>query len=458
MQSNRPIYSLSFCMLSTLFFINSPSLLASEQVKEYPAVLAGHAILPAKSFISPPNDAPQNVQISGKYINAKRNDTVNSVEGLSAGRPTGIKTPFKGQPLQGHSGIKHMADGSFWIITDNGAGNKANSPDFMLYLNHYQVDFKTGEFKRLKTIFLHDPDKKIPFNIINESTKERYLTGSDLDPESFQIIGDQFWIGDEFGPYLIKADSNGKILALFETKVDNKIIKSPDHYTLKTPNTPQDQVTFDIKRSKGFEGMAMSPDGTKLYALLEGPIWNQDKKHYENHNGQTYLRIVEFDVAKEQWTGNYWTYPLALNTNAIGDFNMIDNNRGLVIERDDGEGVKEKSCTDPKNTTHCFSNLPKFKRVYLIEFNDKNVNKGVNKLGYIDLLNIKDPNKLARKPLSEGVFKFPFFTIENVDIVDDKHIVVGNDNNLPFSSSRDPNIADDNELILLDVHQLLNIK
>ena len=50
---------------------------------------------------------------------------------------------------------------------------------------------------------------------------------------------------------------------------------------------------------------------------------------------------------------------------------------------------------------------------------------------------------------------FPFFTIENVDIVDARHIVVGNDNNLPFSSSREPNKADDNELILLEVAEFL---
>ena len=53
---------------------------------------------------------------------------------------------------------------------------------------------------------------------------------------------------------------------------------------------------------------------------------------------------------------------------------------------------------------------------------------------------------------------FPFFTIENVDEVDDKHIVVGNDNNLPFSSSRDPNKADDNELVLLQVEALLKAR
>ena len=75
-----------------------------------------------------------------------------------------------------------------------------------------------------------------------------------------------------------------------------------------------------------------------------------------------------------------------------------------------------------------------------------------------DLMAIADPLKLARKPLTNGVLTFPFFTIENVDIVDANHIVVGNDNNLPFSSSREPNKADDNELILLEVGEFLKAR
>jgi hypothetical protein len=78
--------------------------------------------------------------------------------------------------------------------------------------------------------------------------------------------------------------------------------------------------------------------------------------------------------------------------------------------------------------------------------------------GYIDLMNMQDPNKLARKPLVNGALSFPFFTIENVDVVDATHIVVGNDNNLPFSSSRDPNKADDNELVLLEVGEFLKAR
>jgi hypothetical protein len=71
---------------------------------------------------------------------------------------------------------------------------------------------------------------------------------------------------------------------------------------------------------------------------------------------------------------------------------------------------------------------------------------------------IADPRKLAKKPLNAGVLTFPFFTIENVDIVDERHIVVGNDNNLPYSSSRGPNMADDSELVLLEVESFLKAR
>lgn len=135
-----------------------------------PVTLAGHAILPAKTLIPAPKDAPVDLQVSGKFTTGKRVEQLGSVEGLSAGRPTGLSLPFDGQPVQGHSGIQRMDDGSFWLLTDNGAGSKANSPDFMLFLNRYQLDFKSGEFKRLETIFLHDPDKKVPFRIVHEST------------------------------------------------------------------------------------------------------------------------------------------------------------------------------------------------------------------------------------------------------------------------------------------------
>jgi hypothetical protein len=426
----------------------------------FPATLAGHAILPALSFIDAPEDAPADLKISGKFTGPanKRTDTVGSIMGLSGGRPTGISLPFKGQPLQGFSGIKVMQDGTFWVITDNGMGAKANSPDSMLYLNNFKIDWATGKVERLATIFLSDPDRKVPFRIANEGTDRRYLTGSDFDIESFQPIGDKIWIGDEFGPYLIRIDRSGKVEAMIETTAEGKPVRSPDNFNVTIPGTPDGKLDFNLRRSKGFEGMAASPDGRFLYAMLEGPLWDAEKKSWETENGKEYLRVLEFDVGAEKWTGRFWKYPLEATGQAIGDFNMIDATTGLVIERDNGEGTPDKACPEGQKRTDCFDTPAKFKRVYKVEFGDANAGGMMRKIGYIDLLAIRDPNGLARQGGKDGVLAFPFFTIENVDVVDGSHIIVGNDNNLPFSSSRNPNKADDNEFVLLEVGDLLKAR
>ena len=200
-------------------------LLATHAVAQtkYPAVLEGHAILPAMTLVPAPADAPQELQISGRYAGpaGQRVDTPESVPATSAlsdkaaPRPTGLSLPLKGQPVQGFSGIKNLKDGTFLTLTDNGFGSKANSPDAMLMFHIVKPDWKSGAVERVSTVFLSDPDRKVPFRIVNENTPRRYLTGSDFDIESIQPIGDALWFGDEFGPFLIKTDRSGKVLQVF---------------------------------------------------------------------------------------------------------------------------------------------------------------------------------------------------------------------------------------------------
>ncbi|MFG1420212.1 esterase-like activity of phytase family protein [Roseixanthobacter liquoris] len=428
--------------------------------QEFPATLDAQAVLPAATFVPAPADAPADLKTSGKFAapGGKRVEAAETVPGMDGARATGLSFPFKGQAVQGFSGIKVMPDGTFWIITDNGFGSKANSPDAMLMANGFKVDWKTGAVERIEGIFLADPDKKVPFRIAEEGTDKRYLTGSDFDVESFQLIGDKIWIGEEFGPYLIRTDKAGKVEAVFETQVDGKPVRSPDHFAVTTPAVPDGKVVFNTRRSKGFEGMAASKDGKFLYALLEGPMWDAQAGAFETEGGKEYLRIVEFDVAGEKWTGRSWKYPLEVNGNAIGDFNMVDATTGLIIERDNGEGTAEKACPAGQKGPDCFEAIAKFKRVYKIELTDANAGGAVRKIGHIDLMNIKDPAGKAKQGTKDGVFTFPFFTIENVDVIDATHIVVGNDNNLPFSAGRQTNKTDDNELILLEVGDFLKAR
>ena len=85
---------------------------------------------------------------------------------------------------------------------------------------------------------------------------------------------------------------------------------------------------------------------------------------------------------------------------------------------------------------------------------DANVGGAVRKIGYIDLMKIADPNNKKLQGGGDGFYDMPFNTIENVDVVDATHIIVADDNNLPFSAGRALDKADDNEFVVLEVGEL----
>ena len=163
--------------------------------------LAGFSSLPADTFA----DGPQ----------AGGNDGEGNP--IDANGRTG---PFEGQPVQGFSGVQFAPDntGSFWFLSDNGFGDRENSTDYLLRI--YQVDPNftgvedgDGSVKIEDFVQLSDPDNLIDFDIVNQDSEERLLTGGDFDVESF-VIDDNgdIWVGDEFGPYLLHFNSDGELL------------------------------------------------------------------------------------------------------------------------------------------------------------------------------------------------------------------------------------------------------
>ncbi len=427
---------------------------------EVPATLKAHAQLPAMTLVPPPEQAPDSLVVSGRFAGPKplRIERVGSVEGQSVNtakgappRGTGIYLPVVGQPVQGFSGIRSLGNDEFLVLTDNGYGNKANSVDALLMFHRVRAHWPEHRVERLETKFLHDPGKKIPFKIVLENTHERHLTGGDLDIESIQKVGDLYWFGDEFGPYLVATDATGKVAHFTETVVDGKVVRSPDHHAVGTPNTPG-PIKFEVRRSGGFEGMAQSTDGRFLYPLLEAPLYLGEEPTLEKVDGKGVLRLIEFDIAGRRWTGRSWLYPLEVDGNNIGDFNMISPTRGLIIERDSTEGDPRLACQNEARAD-CFSNPAKFKRIYVVELGEPG--KLARKIAYVDLLDIADPQGVAAAGTMDGRFTFPFVTIENVDRVDERTIVVANDNNFPYSNGRKPLVADNNEFILLDVGDLM---
>ena len=253
----------------------------------------------------------------------------------------------------------------------------------------------------------------------------RQLTGADFDIESFRQVKDgTFWFGDEFGPFLIHTDATGKVL---EAPIPLPGVKSPQNPFLQPGETP------NLPRSKGFEGMALSPDGTKLYPLLEGPLTTDPD--------QRRLIINEFDLKTKSFTGRRWYYDMEAATEtgqSIGDMTAVNDHQFLIIERDNDEGAAAQ-----------------FKKIFLVDFNETDPIGYLVKHEVVNLLNIADPNNLGGS--GTGKFTFPYQTIEGVQVLDPWTLVVSNDNNYPFSAGRTPGQPDPNETILISLSQPLDV-
>jgi hypothetical protein len=425
----------------------------------FPATLAGHALIPAATFIAPPADAPKDAALSGKFTGPTRATEAGTVPGdtgaMHGKRPTGLSLPFQGQPLQGLSGFAMTLaeDGSTYVLTDNGFGGKGNSPDAMLFFHRMTPDFATGAVAVQETVFLRDPDFKVPFRIAYEGTEGRYLTGADFDPESIQAINGEIWIGEEFGPYILRVALDGRVLAVYPTMMGDVTLKGPD--TVGISATSVMGKDWTAQRSGGYEGMALQPGTGLLWGMLEKPLLGEDGKPEG-----TSLRALAFDPAKGEWTGAGFKFALAEGATAIGDFNFIDETRALVIERDNGEGDPSLKCAgDP--APDCFPLPAMVKRVVLIDTAQIDADGFAKRIGHIDLMNIADPDGKARLEtagVAAGRFTMPFFTIESVRQVDATHIMVAMDNNLPYSSGRALDKAADNEFVLLSVPEFLDAK
>lgn len=433
--------------LATTLLLATP--LAAQNIAS--ATLAGHAALPAFTFSAPPADAPAEAWISGRFTDGAA--PVRAPQSLAP--RNGLALPFFGQPVQGFSGFAatRAENGSLYALIDNGFGSKANSSDVLLSFTRIAPDFETGTVALRERTWLRDPNGVVPFRIVHEATQERYLTGADFDLEGIQVVADRVYIGEEFGPYLIEATLDGVLTGVFPTLLDGAEIRSPDHPALRIP--AEAGTDWTLPRSGGYEGLALAPDGT-LWGMLEKPLLAGDGTPEGD-----FLRVIQFDPETRSWTGNSYKFALTDGAVAIGDFNFIDDTRALVIERDAGQGHPSRACPEGQ-TDGCFPNPAQVKRITLIDTAEIGDDGFVARLAQIDLMDIADPEGRARLPtdgdVPEGRFVFPFVTIEAVIRDGAEHILVSNDNNLPFSAGRKLGVADANEIIRLHVPELLSAR
>lgn len=390
--------------------VPGPDVAASADVPAPPHVaLVGRAVLPVETYAPGP--------VSGTF--------------LPAGVVNGISFPLPSQPVQGFSSIIDGREpGEYLAMPDNGYGAKANSKDFLIRAYYIRPDFKTatggtGSVAVGDYISFRDPNHLIGFTIVNDGTPDRLLTGGDIDTESLQRDhnGD-LWVGDEFGPWILHFSADGVLL---DPPFQIPGVRSPNNPWLNddTPTQPN---------SRGFEAMAITPDGKYLYAVLEGAnVKDED---------QSRRRVFEFSILDKALTVREWKYRASQPNYLVADMAALDEHRLVLIERDLGFGL---------TAVH--------RQVNLVDLRDVNADGFLASHQVVDLTAIPDPDLISLPAIHPGDVRLgdPFGvaceSVEAIHPIDGDRLLIGCDNNFP-NKGRNPNLADDNEFIVVKVDGL----
>lgn len=267
----------------------------------------------------------------------------------------------------------------YYGLPDRGPGGGLVSYDTRVQEFRMDVNPITGAIGNLqlqRTVQFTDPNNLIvspnsstAFNGLNPTLLNGNpgILGRSFDPEGFAVSsGGNFYVSDEYGPSVYEFDRNGVLLATF-TPPTNLLPRSnaagnPLNYTATRTSSPA--LVTGRQDNRGYEGLAVSPDGSRLYAMLQDPLADEGAMN-EGRRSRN-LRIVEYDTATRQSLRQF-IYQLddlaAINANVPGNtFGATAQGRNigissiipinatqfLVLERDNrGFGVDELVDSNP---------------------------------------------------------------------------------------------------------------
>jgi hypothetical protein len=398
--------------------------------------LVGWAALPQQTRIRGPS--------SGHFIRAAN----------------GVSPPFvEGQPVPGWSGLVCNADGSFVALPDNGYGTKGNSADYLLgfyivrptFKNHGDGTTTPGLVREGRFVALRDPKRLLAngrgvdltltadratyyrgdgagtdsgIAVDPRIRRRRLLTGYDFDVESVARARDgSYWIGEEFGPFLLHFAADGTLL---EEPLPHPSLKSPSH-----PEVLLGRAAATLASSRGFEALAF--DGAKefLYAAPEAAPTVDSLRAVPGD--ERVIAIDEIDP-RAGYTGRSFKYRKDDAALLIGDMTNLGGRTFALIERDSLYGANAA-----------------VKRVYLFDLDRTDAAGVLHKTLLVDLLDVADPEDIGG-PLPRVAadrFDLPFDSIEALCAVDASTLAIAIDSNFPNEDAREPGRPDDSEMIEL---------
>ena len=124
---------------------------------------------------------------------------------------------------------------------------------------------------------------------------------SGLDTEGIAVLPEGgFWVGDEFGPSLVRLDGEGRVLRrLVPEGVDLDGATHPVEARLPA-------IAARRQLNRGFEALALSPDGKWLFLAFQSPLAHPDARAHEQGR---HVRLWRLDSETGEVAAQF-LYPL----------------------------------------------------------------------------------------------------------------------------------------------------
>ena len=225
------------------------------------------------------------------------------------------------------------ARGEWWALSDRGPGGGTLPYETRVHRFALDVDPGTGsisEFRILQTLIF----RKGATALDGFAPIEAGPLGLAFDPEGIVVhpLTGNLLLSDEYGPSVIEINRAGQLVRRYS--LPSNVL--PRNAANGVVNHANDNGNDAGKRTnRGFEGLAISPDGRTLYAMLQSAMLDEG-----GGNGMV-NRIVAFDTRTARSLAQYaYRMDGSSQGRGISALVAINDHEFLVLERNNrGLGV-----------------------------------------------------------------------------------------------------------------------
>ena len=228
----------------------------------------------------------------------------------------------------------------WWGLSDRGPGG--GTLDYATRVQRFTIDTDSAtgaisNFRISQTVLFTDAAGQA---LNGRAPSPSNVLGNSFDPEGFVVNpkNGHLIVSDEYGPSVREFDRDGRLVRDYAIPEKIKPTTSPGVY-----DYAPDANSAGRRTNRGFEGLAISPDGSRAYAMLQSAMVN------EGGGSGSFNRIVAFDTATGNATAQYaYRMEGSSQGRGISALVAVNDHEFLVLERNN-RGLGAGSELTPQN-------------------------------------------------------------------------------------------------------------